>query len=106
VVRFCNELSSHRTDRSIRHTCSHQRQKAGSVRTCQTPARRHSSTWRRRPPFIGWIACRHGTTYDAAGYTRRLKKWHTQLLRRPGQRLMIGRCADYAVWWLHYITTF
>jgi len=44
-----------------RHTpCSHQWQKAGSVRTSQTPARRHSSTW--RSSCVGWVTCWHGTT--------------------------------------------
>jgi len=42
VVRLHNQLGSHRKDRSTRHTCSHQWQKAGSVQSCQTSAKRQS----------------------------------------------------------------
>jgi len=69
VVRLCNQLGSHRKDRSTKHTCSHQWQKAGSVRTCETPARKHWSTW--RPSSVGWVTCRHGTTFWLAKKARK-----------------------------------
>jgi len=60
LLKRCGKRKAATKSRSTRQTCSHQWQKAGSVRTCQTPASRHSSTW--RPSCVSWSTCRHGTT--------------------------------------------
>ena len=57
VVRLRDKLVNCQKLGSVRHTCSHWRRKAGSLQTCQMPARRHTSAW--CPPSICWTARRH-----------------------------------------------